>query len=131
MLHAEAAKRKIPHEDLREMFGVHSLSVVDVDALLRMLRGWKLRVPRKTALPRKGDQALQPGTPQMVSGEDLETLARAFAQRGWGLDTQRNFIRRQLRGREVVRTVADFQRVFSGVRAMNRRDQEALNGAGA
>lgn len=113
------------------MFGVHSLSAVDADALVGMLRGWKLRVPRKTQLPRAGDQALQPETPQMVSGEDLESLGRAFAQRGWGPDTQKTFIRRQLGGREVVRTVRDFQRVFSGVRAMNRRDQEAQNAASA
>jgi hypothetical protein len=62
----------------------------------------------------------------MVSGEDLELLGRAFANRGWSEDTQRNFIRRQLgRGREQIRTRADFHRVFSGVRAMSKREEKA------
>ena len=89
-----------------------------------MLRSWTGKTVRKSPLPRKGYAARCEATGQieMVSGEDLTLMADAFQRRGWTAEQQRNFIRRQLGGRETVRTRKDFHRVFSGVRAMNRRD---------
>ena len=53
--------------------------------------------------------------------EDLDLLRRAFDQRELDEDGRAAFIRRQLHGRSEIRTRADFHKVFSGVRAMNRR----------
>jgi hypothetical protein len=86
-------------------------------ALYKAWTGHTLR--RKVPLPKRG--CLKVRDEEMVSGDDLETLGRAFALRGWGKDTQAAFIRRQLGGRAQIRTKKDFWRVFSGVRAMNRR----------
>lgn len=123
MLHAEGAKRKLSHEDLRDVVGVASLAEATPETLERCLRRWGLRLPRRRALPRRAyaKQAAAAGTAELISGEDLELLGRAFAARGWTADTAKTFIRRQL-GRERILTRADFHKVFSGVRAMNRRD---------
>jgi len=127
-LHAEARKRGLDHDGLRDVcalkFGVRSMTELDEGQLRTLYRDWTGRgLKRKTPLPKRGC-ARAPGI-EMVSGEDLETLARAFALRGWDERTQRQFVRRQL-GREEIRTRKDFWRVFSGVRAMNRRD--GING---
>jgi len=126
-VHAEAAKRGLDHDGLREVcrgqFGVHSMGDLTEQQLEGLYRNWtghKLRRKRTTSLPKRG--YARSGEIELVSGEDLETLGRAFAARGWGLETQHAFIRRQLGGREQIRTRLDFHRVFSGVRAMNRRD---------
>jgi hypothetical protein len=128
-LHAEAAKRKMDHDALRDLIhertGVHSMADATTQQLYDLLHSWTGKgIKRTTPLPRKGCTA--PEAPkQFVSGEDLDTLAEAFNRRGWAEETRRVFIRRQLRGRETIRTVADFHRVFSGVRAMNRRDEKS------
>lgn len=122
-LHAEAIKRGISHEDLREMFSVHSLGLVETKDLVNQLRAWGKRM-RVSQLPRKGYATKAAASPEMVSGEDLTLLGDAFQRRGWTQDQRNNFIRRQLGGRETIRTRADFHRVFSGVRAMNRRDEQ-------
>ncbi len=126
-VHAEAAKRGVDHDGLRDVcrqqFGVHSMGELTEQQLEGLYRNWtghKLRRKRTTPLPKRG--YARGGEIEMVSGEDLETLGAAFAARGWGKETQRAFIRRQLGGREEIRTRRDFWRVFSGVRAMNRRD---------
>jgi hypothetical protein len=120
-LHAEAKKRNLGHEELRDVLGCHSMSQAPTAALQQLMHAWtghNLRQPTK--LPRRG--YVKSGELEMVSGADLNTLAAAFSLRGWDQDTRRNFIRRQLRGRETITTRSDFYRVFSGVRAMNRRD---------
>ncbi len=124
-LHSEAAKRGLDHSDLHEIcrarFGVDSMRAATDAQLQQIYAEWTgRRIKRTSALPARGggDQRLI----EMVTGDDIETLARAFALRGWDAETQRNFVRRQLGGREQIRTRADFWRVFSGVRAMNRRD---------
>lgn len=86
------------------------------------MRSWGKKM-RAQALPRKGYGTRTKGEIEMISGEDLTLLGDAFQRRGWTPDQQRNFIRRQLNGREVVRTRGEFHKVFSGVRAMNRRDE--------
>jgi hypothetical protein len=120
-LHAEGLKRGIDHEGLRELFNTRSLASVETADLQRVLFSWGKRV-RSQALPRKG-YAKKPVAAEMVSGEDLTLLGDAFQRRGWSDEQRRNFIRRQLGGRDVVRSRKDFHRVFSGVRAMNRRDE--------
>jgi hypothetical protein len=45
-----------------------------------------------------------------------------FAKRNLGTESKRAFIRRQLRGRDVLRTRGDVVKVTAGIRAMNRRD---------
>ncbi|KKM81379.1 hypothetical protein LCGC14_1330380 [marine sediment metagenome] len=130
-LHAEASRKGLDHDALRdiakERFGVESMSVLTVDNLQHLHRDLTGRWfhARKAPLPKRGTAAA--GEMEIISPGHLETLARAFAKRGWGRDTQRAFIRRQLRGREQIRTTADFQKVFRGVQAMNRRD--GLKGA--
>jgi len=119
-LHAEALKRHIDHDGLRDIFGVKSLANVETEALQARLKAWSGHsVRRKTQLPRKGYG--KSGELDMVGVEDLQTLANAFEIAGMDEIAQTNFIRRQLRGRAAVRTRADFHKVFSGVRAMNRR----------
>lgn len=124
-LHAEALKRKIDHDDLRDIFKVKSLSTVETPRLIDQLKAWTGKgVRRRTALPRKGYGQGDSPEVQMAGLEDLTTLRDAFAIAGMGGDAQRAFIARQLRGREEVRTRADFHKVFSGVRAMNRRKEQ-------
>ena len=131
-LHAEGAKRGLDHEGLREMcrgkFGVASMGDLDLAqaaSLYKDVTGTEFLVagrgpaPR-VKLPERGYAAR--GETQIVSGGELELLERAFAKRGWGPATKLAFIRRQLGGREQIRTRADFQKVFRGVQAMNRRD---------
>ena len=121
-LHAEAAKRKIDHDGLRDVFGVKSLADVATHELVSRLKDWTGKgLRRVTALPRKG-YLQKKGPTELVSEEDLRTLAEAFGHRSMDENAQWLFIQRQLGGRDKIRTRADFHKVFSGVRAMNRRD---------
>jgi hypothetical protein len=127
-LHAEATVRGLSHDELsglcRKRFGVASMREMNAGQMQELYFEWTghaLRRKRETELPRRG-YAKRGGPAEMVSGEDLATLGAAFALRNWGPETQRRFIARQLNGREEIRTRKDFHRVFSGVRAMNRRD---------
>jgi hypothetical protein len=101
------------------------MSDLDEGQLKTLYRTWTGRNfngRRSTPLPKRGYG--KQGELDMVTAEDIETLGRAFATRNWGPETQRTFIRRQLGGREQIRTRKDFHRVFSGVRAMNRRSKD-------
>lgn len=124
-VHAEAARRKIDHDALhdicRNRFGVTSMGDLTEGQLESIYRSWTGHGLRTRPLPKRG-YVRAGGPEEMVSAEDLETLARAFARRNWGSEAQATFIRRQLRGRDQIRTRRDFARVFGGVRAMNRRE---------
>ena len=121
-LHAEALKRGMDHDALRDMFGVKSMSALDTEALQSRLKAWTGKsVRRSTPLPRRG-YGKKKGPLEMVTEEDLRTLAEAFSRRGMDENAQWLFIRRQLGGRDAIRTRGDFHKVFSGIRAMNRRD---------
>lgn len=122
-LHAEGKKRGLDHDDLRFVLRVSSLSDASIADMERVLKEWtgKSIRRRQTSLPRKG--YLKTGELQIAGLEEFTTLQNAFAIAGMDGDAQRGFIRRQLRGREEVRTVADFHRVFSGLRAINRRKE--------
>jgi hypothetical protein len=127
-LHAEASKRGMDHDGLRdacrERYSVHSMGDLSDAQLEALYRGWTGHgLKRKSPLPKRGYARGQ--DVEMVSAEDIDLLGRAFAARGWGKETQTAFIRRQLNGRAEIRTRRDFWRVFSGVRAMNRRDPQA------
>ncbi|MEN6601768.1 MAG: hypothetical protein ABFD86_05075 [Bryobacteraceae bacterium] len=123
-VHAEAARRKIDHDALhdicRHRFGVSSMGDLSEGQLESIYRSWTGHGIRTRPLPRRGYG--RSAEAEMVSAEDLETLGRAFARRNWGDEAQRTFIRRQLHGRDQIRTKRDFWKVFSGVRAMNRRE---------
>jgi hypothetical protein len=123
-VHAEASKRKMDHDALRDMckanFGVHSMADVTDAQLLGIYRQWTGKTLKyRGRLPRREE------TPdaEMVSGADLADLDQEFAKRAISGDGRANFIRRQLRGRDIIRTRRDFVRVMSGIRAMNRRDK--------
>ncbi len=126
-VHAEAARRGIDHVSLSEIcrnrFGVESMGDLADDKIEDIYRSWTGHGIRGRALPKRG--YAKTSELEIVSPQDVETLARAFAKRGWGEETQRNFIRRQLGGRDEIRTRRDFWKVFSGVRAMNRRAEAA------
>jgi hypothetical protein len=124
-VHAEAVKRGLDHDALhdlaRERYGVHSMSELTDEQLLAIYRGWTGKgLKRAGTLPKRGELAGKGD--EIVSAGDLEDLAREFGARGLGADGQRNFVRRQLRGRETIRSRKDFVRVMGGLRAMNRRD---------
>ena len=129
-MHAAGAKRGLDHEGLRDLcrgkFGLASMGDLDLaqaGAIYRDLTGseFLLNARPKVTLPKRGYG--KQGETEMVSADEIELLGRAFAQRGWGPATQSAFVRRQLGGRDKIRTRADFQRVFRGVQAMNRRDE--------
>jgi len=128
-VHVEGAKRGLDHDGLRAMalehFGVHSMADLKDEQLVAMYKGWTGKGLKRTAkLPRAGEAAAA-GAAQMVSADELEAFEMECAKRGWGVETKRNFVRRQLGGRDVIRTRRDFARVFAGVRAMNRREATA------
>ncbi len=124
-VHAEGTKRGLDHDALREVcrgrFGVHSMGDLTEPQLEFLYRDWTGHGIRKRrgSLPKRG--YARGNQIELVSGEDLELLGRAFAKSGWGKETQAAFIRRQLSGRADIRTRGDFWKVFSGVRAMQRR----------
>jgi hypothetical protein len=126
-IHAEAAKRGMDHDALRDLcrehFGVHSMGQVTESQLAGLYKSWtghQFRSGTKAPpLPKRGYARGTDTT--LVSGGDIERLGRAFARLGWGEATQRAFVERQLRGRHEIRTRRDFWIVFSGLRAMQRR----------
>ena len=125
-VHAEAKKRQMDHDAIhdmcREKFGAVSMSKLTDGHLLAIYREWTghgLKV--KAALPRRGEAGTK-ALAVMATPADLEMLEAEFAKRGLGADGKRAFIRRQLQGREVLRTRRDVVRVAAAVRAMNRRE---------
>lgn len=122
-LHAEARKRRLDHDALHDLcatrFGVHSMGDATTAQLLGVYREWTGKTLKRRA--RLGDPDWQDQV-AMVSGEEVNNIANEFAKRGLGLGGQKNFIRRQLRGRDVIRTHGDYVRVMHGLRAMNLRD---------
>ena len=125
-IHAEAQKRGIDHDGLRDIcrirHDVQSVSDMSDAHLMGLYRSWTGKsLKRRAELPRRGADPV--ADLRMVSGSELEDLAREFAMRGWGPDTQRNFVRRQLKGRETIRTHRDWKRVIVGVRAITRREE--------
>jgi hypothetical protein len=122
-IHAEALKRGFDHDALHDLFArrfeVHSMSQAEDHQLLLVYKEWTGKTLKYAGkLPRRSED---PDT-ELVSGGDLADLAQEFAKRQMGTKGQSNFVRRQLRGRDVIRTRKDFVRVMAGIRAMNKRD---------
>jgi hypothetical protein len=121
-IHAEAKKRGIDHDGLHDIAVMrwgHGLGEAKGEQLYALYHEWTKKGLRRRARPfAPADKR------EFVQGEDLVEMAEEFAKRGWGEDTQRNFIRRQLRGRDKISTRGDLRKVLFAVRAMNRRDTE-------
>lgn len=108
------------HDDLRVLVGCKSLADATVADLLRVLKTWTNKPFRKGPTTRRGYG--KTGELELVSTGDLELLGRAFDRARFDDEARAAFTRRQLDGRLEIRTKADFHRVFSGIRAMNRRN---------
>ncbi len=136
-IHAEGIKRGIDHDALRDMcrtnFGVHSLSEMTDDNLYKLYRSWTNRgLKRRKHEAGPGCQPVDKHEGfrvldklQMVASEDLVILAQEFALAGMSEDSQKGFIRRQLRGRDIIRTRGDWGKVINGLRAINKRERRA------
>lgn len=124
-VHAEAIKRKLDHDAVHDMcvrdFGVRSMGELTDAQLLSIYRGWTGKVLRRKAKLADPDWKAQPDG--LVSGDELEAIAQEFAKRGLGIDGQRNFVRRQLQGRDQIRSRKDYIRVMHALREMNARDR--------
>jgi len=57
----------------------------------------------------------------LVNPTELNLLHRAASLRNWSDATLAAFVERQL-GRQTIRTMAEFNKVFWALKAMNRRD---------
>jgi hypothetical protein len=124
-VHAEAAKRDMDHDALRDLchrsYGVRFMSEMTDADLLKLYRSFTGKsLKRKAQLPRRGE--LDEAGERLISGEELVALDAEFARRALGPEARQNFVRRQLKGRDEIRTRSDFVRVWNGIRAMNRRD---------
>lgn len=123
-LHAEAKKRHMDHDALHDMicksFSVHSMSQATDAQLLGIYRQWTGKTLKRRA--HLGDPGWQEKPDGLVSGEELIALDQAFALRGLGAEGRANFVRRQLKGRDQIKSRRDCIRVLHAIRAMNERD---------
>ena len=127
-LHAEARKRGLDHDALHDLctshMPVHSMGNLSDAQLAGLYRQWTGKSLRTRApLPRRGEAAKQASAAQIISPDELADLDAQFARRNLSGPERANFIRRQLRGRDQLRTRADWIRVIAPLRAMNRRDR--------
>ena len=126
-LHSEGVKRGIDHDGLHDLccreFAVRSMGDATDHQLEGLFRRWTGHTIRgRGKLPRRGEAAKAASAAQMVSGEEINMLEAEFALRDLGTEGRANFVRRQLRGRDQVQTRADWARVITPLRAMNRKD---------
>lgn len=127
-IHAEGARRRLDHDALHDLveakFAVRTMAAVETKDLLALYKGWTGHgLKSRAQKPSRGETAV--ARMQMVSAEEAIALEMEFARRGLGDDGKKNFIRRQLRGRDQVRTRGDWVRVIAPLRAMNRRENVA------
>ena len=135
-LHAEGLKRGLSHQDLSEMagqrYGVASMAALD-DGQLRDLfldltgrlfhpkhPGMRNRQRRQAA----GTAGRKDGNPKLVemaATADVEMVYQIGYSLGWTRQTIQTFIRRQLGGREQLRTMAEVNKVLWGLKAIARR----------
>jgi hypothetical protein len=124
-VHVEGQKRGFDHDALRDLcaerYGVHSMSALTDGQLAAVYHSWTGKgLRRRAALPQRGE-ALKAKAETIVSGEELLELDREFATRGLGESGRLAFIRRQLRGRDQIRTRKDWVKIITPLRRMNRR----------
>ena len=141
-LHAEAAKRDLSHQDLSEMagkrYGVGSMSDLNegkLRDLFRDLTGKPFRAKHPGMRNRQHRQAA--GTAgrknanhkvvEMADATDVEMVYQLAYALGWTLQTIKTFIRRQLGGRDQLRTMADVNKVLWGLKAIAKRKKSGAN----
>jgi hypothetical protein len=129
-IHAEGVKHGFDHDALRDWAknthaGVKSMADLTDGQLLGMYKsltgGKTLRRYGKLA----GRGEMPSADSQLVSTEDLASLDQEFVLAGFDAITKLSLIRRQLNGREVIRTRGDLVRVAAAVRAIRNRSKKA------
>lgn len=129
-LHSEGAKRGLSHIDLRECAGCESLAALSDEQLLaafEALTGKRFRVwhpgirskERRQAAGTAGHKGTKETVAHLVSPDDMRMLYdAAYSKLGWDHERLRGFIRRQLGGRDQIRTLADFNKVWWPLKRM-------------
>lgn len=137
---AAARERGVTHEELHDTIWIswQKRSLKDLTAeqaglLIDGLRGKQAqprREHRRSFAPGRRDAMSAHGRRDydasgdpayLVNAREIEMLREAAELRGWGEATLRNFIARQI-GRNDIRTMAEFNKVFWALKAMNRRE---------
>ena len=138
-LHAEATKRGLAHSYLHDLaeqrFGVDSLARLDQAQLREMYkavtgkalflkhRGVRSAAGRRAAgTAGRGDEpAASRKVARFPSADDFEMLAATLERLGWTRETFSNFVRRQLKGRGEIVTLADFNKVYWAMKGISQR----------
>lgn len=124
-IHAQGLKQRLDHDRLhdlvRENYQCASMSHMtdgQLLALYKLLAGGR-ELKKRGKLPNRGEV---PGAnAEIASAEDLVLLDHHFAKAGFTEEGKVAFLKRQLKGRDCVRTRGDVTRVMTAVRAINRR----------
>ena len=140
-VHAEAAKRDLDHDALHaqavERFGVDSIAVLTEQQLRELFRGLAGRPYRAKHPGVRGNERRQAaGTAGRNKGQaadggkevvhlattaDVQLCYDAAYAIGWDQERLISFIRRQLKGKEQIRTLAECNKVLWPLKAMGRR----------
>ncbi len=138
---AAAREKGVTHEQLHETIWVSwqkrslkDLTAEEAGLLIDGLRGKKgsayryrsngpFTPRRREAMSAHGRKDYdRSGDPvYLVNEREIKMLREAAALRGWSDETLRKFSSRQI-GREVPRTMSEFNKLFWALKAMNRRD---------
>lgn len=135
---AAAREKGITHEELHETIWIswQQRSLKDLTAeqaglLIDGLRGNKPRqyhngsfaAGRRRAMNEHGrkDHDARGDATYLVNAREMEMLREAATLRNWDDATLLKFIARQT-GREAIRTMTEFNKVFWPLKSMNRRD---------
>ena len=126
---AAAREHGVDKEGVHDAIAVWGLtSVKDLNAqqarlLLNSLRKGGGGQKRRDAVASHGRRGTDTsGQPRyMVTPRERGMLKAAAEARGWNDETLRNFIERQL-GKRQIATLAEFNRVFWAIKAMQRRE---------
>ena len=140
-LHAEGRKRGLGHDALHDLavehFGVDSLSRLthpQARGLFKRVAGRQFHakrhrirsVERRKAAGTEGRKGLKQNVTTMISPADCALLYEiAYGKLGWAEQTLKRFIRRQLRGRDQIRTMGDLNAVLWPVKRMARERGKA------
>ena len=141
-VHAEAAKKDLDHHALHaqavECFGVDSIAVLTEQQLRDLFRGVAGRPYRAKHPGVRGNERRQaagmagrkkaPGgadvdekVVHLATTADVQLCYDAAYAIGWDRERLMSFIRRQLGGRETIRTLAECNKVLWPLKAMGRR----------
>jgi hypothetical protein len=129
---AAARERGVTHEELHDTIwmafkqkSLKDLTPKQSMELLDGLRGRKSQFSysRRQAMNAHGrrDYDHRGDAEYLVNARELRMMLEAAELRGWHEETLNAFIERQL-GRNSIRTMVEFNKVFWALKAMNRRD---------